>query len=97
MAGILETVFLGKGDWVPGSVGPMSRSVDGGVTWEEARLPNRANSTIWNFATHAAEPDLMYANSVAGEIYRSWNGGGKMRKTGPRVRGGAALALGARD
>jgi len=80
MAGRPETAFLGMGDWVPGSVGTIARSVDGGVTWEEARLPNRANSTIWNFATHAAEPDLVYASSVAGEIYRSWDGGENWEK-----------------
>ena len=74
-SGQLEVVFLGNGDGPPGSTGVIGRSTDGGVTWQAAQLPNRANSTLWNFAVHAADPELMYASSVSGEIYRSTNGG----------------------
>jgi photosystem II stability/assembly factor-like uncharacterized protein len=66
-----EVVLLGTGDRPPGSVGAIARSTDGGLTWKEAALPGPANSTIWNFATHAADPDLIYASSVSGEVYRS--------------------------
>jgi len=56
------------------------RSLDGGVTWQPAQMPGRANSTIWNFAVHAADPDLAYASSVSGEVYRSVDGGATWQK-----------------
>jgi photosystem II stability/assembly factor-like uncharacterized protein len=75
-----EVVLLGNGDGPPGSAGVVARSVDGGVTWQAARMPGRANSTLWNFAVHAADPDLVYASSVSGEVYRSSDGGASWEK-----------------
>jgi hypothetical protein len=49
----------------------VGRSADGGASWKAATMPAPANSTIWNFAVHAADPDLIYASSVSGEVYRS--------------------------
>ena len=57
-----------------------STSTDGGRTWHEATLPHRANSTIWNFAVHAADPELVYASSVSGEVYRSTDAGASWTK-----------------
>jgi photosystem II stability/assembly factor-like uncharacterized protein len=74
-AGSPEVVFLGNGDGPPGTVGVVARSTDGGATWQAAKMPGRANSTLWNFATHAADPELIYAASVSGEVYRSTDGG----------------------
>jgi len=70
-----EVVLLGNGDGPPGTVGVVGRSTDGGQTWRAAEMPGRANSTIWNFAVHAADPELIYASSVHGLVYRSENGG----------------------
>ena len=42
---------------------------------QPAEMPGRANSTIWNFAVCPADPDLIYANSVSGEVYRSTDAG----------------------
>jgi photosystem II stability/assembly factor-like uncharacterized protein len=70
-----EELLLGNGDAPPGSAGVIGRSVDGGRTWTPAKMPGRANSTIWNFAVHPADPDLIYAASVSGEIYRSVDAG----------------------
>jgi len=75
-----EVVLLGNGDGPPGSAGAVARSVDGGTNWQAARMPGRANSTIWNFAVHAANLDLVYANSVSGELYRSTDGGAGWEK-----------------
>lgn len=75
-----EVVYLGIGDGPPGSVGGVARSTDGGQTWHEARMPGKANSTVWNFATHPAEPNLVYASSVSGEVYRSTDGGAAWEK-----------------
>ena len=75
-----EVVLLGNGDAPPGTTGLVVRSLDGGVTWQPAQMPGRANSTIWNFAVHAADPDLAYASSVSGEVYRSVDAGATWQK-----------------
>ncbi len=75
-----EVVLMGNGDGPPGSVGMVARSTDGGQTWRTATMPNRANSTIWNFAVHPTNPDLIYASSVSGEVYRSTDGGAVWQK-----------------
>ncbi len=74
-AGQPEVLLLGNGDAPPGTTGLVARSVDGGRSWQPAGMPGRANSTIWNFAVHAADPDLIYASSVSGQLYRSTDGG----------------------
>jgi photosystem II stability/assembly factor-like uncharacterized protein len=73
--GRTEEILLGNGDAPPGSAGMIGRSVDGGRTWTQAKMPGRANSTIWNFAVHPADSGLIYAASVSGEIYRSVDAG----------------------
>src|SRR5439155_855231 len=70
-----EIVLLGNGEGPPGSAGAVARSSDAGTTWQRAALPGDANSTIWSFAVHPADPALVYASSVSGEVYRSTDGG----------------------
>jgi photosystem II stability/assembly factor-like uncharacterized protein len=70
-----EVVFLGNGDFPPGSTGLIARSTDGGRNWDTGGLSRRANSTLWNFALHPADPGLVYASSVSGQVYRSADGG----------------------
>jgi len=79
-AGKPDELLLGNGDAPPGTTGLIARSLDGGATWLEARMPGRANSTIWNFAVNGAEPDLVYASSVSGQLYRTMDGGASWRK-----------------
>jgi photosystem II stability/assembly factor-like uncharacterized protein len=79
-AGDPECVFLGNGDFPPGSAGVVGLSRDGGATWELADFPGRANSTIWCFATHPADPAQIYAASVSGQLYRSLDGGRSWKK-----------------
>ena len=67
--------MLGNGTGPPGWEGTIGRSTDGGETWAEAAMPGRANSTIWAFALHDADPRLIYAASVSGQVYRSLDGG----------------------
>ena len=69
-----DTVFLGNGDAPPGTTGIVGLSTDGGRSWRPASMPT-ANSTIWNFAVHAADPLLVYASSVSGLVFRSEDGG----------------------
>jgi photosystem II stability/assembly factor-like uncharacterized protein len=75
-----EELLLGNGDGPPGTTGLIARSFDGGATWQEAGMPGRANSTIWNFAVNAADPNLIYASSVSGQLYRTVDGGARWRK-----------------
>ncbi len=70
-----EVLLLGNGDFPPGSVGAIGLSRDGGRTWAPAKMPGRSNSTMWCFATHPADAELIYAASVSGEVYRSTDGG----------------------
>ncbi len=75
-----DVLLLGNGDAPPGTTGLVVRSLDGGVTWQPAKMPGRANSTMWNFAVNPADPDLSYANSVSGQVYRSTDGGASWHK-----------------
>jgi photosystem II stability/assembly factor-like uncharacterized protein len=78
-----ESIFLGNGDFPPGTIGLVAVSRDGGQSWGEWQVqggaplprPNRANSTMWNFAVHPANPDLIYASSISGQVFRSADGG----------------------
>ncbi len=85
-------VLMGNGDFPPGSAGVVARSDDAGETWRPARMPGRANSTIWNFAVHPADPGLVYASSVSGEVYRSTDGGQTWEKLGREFGEVRALA-----
>jgi photosystem II stability/assembly factor-like uncharacterized protein len=73
-------VLLGQGDGPPGWIGAVARSDDGGDTWQVAAMPGQANSTLWNFAVHHADPTLIYAASVSGEVYRSTDAGARWEK-----------------
>lgn len=70
-----STLLLGTGTGPPGWQGHIARSTDGGVTWMATEMPSHANSTIWAFAVHQADPALVYAASVSGQIYRSTDSG----------------------
>ncbi len=75
LAGRPERILLGNGDAPPGTTGLVAASGDAGETWQGSRMPGPANSTVWNFATHAADPHLVYASSVSGQVFRSTDGG----------------------
>jgi photosystem II stability/assembly factor-like uncharacterized protein len=75
-----EVIFLGNGDAPPGSSGVIARSSDSGRSWQMMTMPSRANSTMWNFAMHASDPELLYASSVSGQVYRSTDGGSTWEK-----------------
>jgi hypothetical protein len=75
-----ERLLLGIGDGPPGWSGFIALSDDAGDNWRVAEIPGPANSTIWNFATHPADPSLIFASSVSGQLYRSTDAGSSWTK-----------------
>jgi photosystem II stability/assembly factor-like uncharacterized protein len=73
-------ILLGIGDGPPGWSGFIAFSEDAGETWSLAGMPGPSNSTIWNFAQHLADPNLLYASSVSGQVYRSVDAGSTWTK-----------------
>ncbi|HZO89424.1 MAG TPA: hypothetical protein VFB38_13925 [Chthonomonadaceae bacterium] len=88
-----RTLFLGNGNGPPGTAGAIQISHDGGLTWQQAALPVPPNSTIWTFATNPAAPDLIFAASVSGYLYRSEDGGATWEKCRHEFGEVRALAL----
>jgi photosystem II stability/assembly factor-like uncharacterized protein len=75
-----DTVFVATGDAAAGSTGAIERSKDGGRSWERLALPVEPNSPIWAFATHQADPGLIFACSHYGELFESADAGDSWRK-----------------
>jgi photosystem II stability/assembly factor-like uncharacterized protein len=70
-----KTILLGFGDFTPGSSGAVARSNDFGKSWKLLPLPVEPNSTVWTFGTNAADPNIIFAASRYGYLYRSDSGG----------------------
>lgn len=75
-----DVIFVGNGNMVPGHVGAIQQSRDGGRTWQAASLPRAPNSTIYWFATHPADPDFVVATSLFGYVYTSRDAGESWQK-----------------
>jgi photosystem II stability/assembly factor-like uncharacterized protein len=75
-----KSLLLGFGDFTPGSSGAMARSGDLGRSWKLTPLPVEPNSTVWTFGTNAADPDIIFAASRYGYLYRSDSGGASWTK-----------------
>jgi photosystem II stability/assembly factor-like uncharacterized protein len=78
--GDTRTVFLTLGDSTPGRIGTVMRSRDAGATWENLALPGQPNSAVWTVSVAGADPDLIFAASRYGYLYRSDDGGNSWRK-----------------
>jgi len=70
-----KSILLGFGDFTPGSSGAIARSTDLGRSWRLLPLPAEPNSTIWTFGTNPADPNIIFAASRYGYLYRSDSGG----------------------
>jgi photosystem II stability/assembly factor-like uncharacterized protein len=70
-----DALLLGIGDGTPGTRTRIFRSDDLASTWTEATLDAPANSTVWAFGTHAADPELVFAGTKYGHLFRSADGG----------------------
>jgi photosystem II stability/assembly factor-like uncharacterized protein len=51
------------------------RSPDGGLTWQEANDSNVGNHCINDLAVHPTAPNLVYAATAAGGVFKTVNGG----------------------
>jgi photosystem II stability/assembly factor-like uncharacterized protein len=59
------------GDFVPGRIGALEISRDGGASWTREPLPNPPNSTMYWLATHPAVPGTIVATSLFGHVFVS--------------------------
>jgi photosystem II stability/assembly factor-like uncharacterized protein len=70
-----STVFVTNGNGPPGNTGRLLRSRDAGRTWSDMELPKPLNSTPWCVAIHPADPQLVFACTNLGQVFRSEDGG----------------------
>jgi len=75
-----NSVLLGIGDGTPGTLTRIFRSDDLARTWQESTLDTPANSTVWAFGTHADDPELVFAGTKYGHLFRSTDGGRSFAK-----------------
>ena len=75
-----RSIFLGFGDFTPGSSGAIARSNDLGKTWKLLPLPVEPNSTVWTFGTNSDDPNVLFAASRYGYLYRSDDAGASWTK-----------------
>jgi photosystem II stability/assembly factor-like uncharacterized protein len=75
-----DILFLGFGDATPGTAGGIARSNSMGKSWEVLPLPVQPNSTVWTFGLHPADPNVIFAASRFGYLYRSDSGGNSWTK-----------------
>ena len=75
-----NSLLLGIGDGTPGTTTRIFRSDDLAATWSEATLDVPASSTVWGFGTHPSEPNLVFAGTKYGNLYRSTDGGRSFTK-----------------
>ncbi len=75
-----DTILVGTGDYIPGQVGAIEISRDGGQNWDRADLPVEPNSTVYWMALHPDLPDVIVATSILGYVYVSEDGGRRWTK-----------------
>lgn len=74
-AGSAGHLLLAIGDGTPGTRTMLYRSADGGATWAATHLATPPNSTFWGIGVHPADPDLLFAGTKYGHLFRSTDGG----------------------
>ena len=79
-------ILVACGDYVPGKVGGVRISDDGGSSWRSAAMDVTPNSTMYVFATHKTDPNLVVASSNYGYTYISRDAGETWKKV-PREFG----------
>jgi photosystem II stability/assembly factor-like uncharacterized protein len=72
------TVIVCVGDYIPGAVGALEISRDGGETFKRTDLPT--NSTMYWLAVHEDLPGVVVATSVFGQVFVSEDHANTWRK-----------------
>jgi photosystem II stability/assembly factor-like uncharacterized protein len=75
-----KVIFLTIGDTTPGRIGTVMRSRDTGKTWESLTLPVQPNTAMWVVNIQPTDPQVVFAGSRYGYLYRSDDGGDSWRK-----------------
>lgn len=75
-----DHLLLGIGDGTPGSETKILKSTDLATTWTEATFDTPPNSTTWAFATHPSDPELIFAGTKYGHLFRSTDAGASWTK-----------------
>jgi photosystem II stability/assembly factor-like uncharacterized protein len=75
-----KVIFLTIGDTTPGRTGAVMRSKDTGQTWQRLPLPVDPNTAMWVVNAQPSNPQIMFAGSRYGYLYRSDNGGDSWTK-----------------
>lgn len=70
-----QTIFLTIGDTTPGRNGTVMRSTDTGKTWHNLSLPVQPNTAMWVVNAQPYNPQVIFAGSRYGYLYRSDDGG----------------------
>lgn len=73
--GNADTVLIGCGDYIPGQIGAIEVSHDGGHTFTRAAIDSTPNSTVYWMAMHPDLPDVVAAATVFGQVFVSDNAG----------------------
>ena len=76
-----RVMFAALGNGAVGDSGGIARSKDGGATWDLCPLPDKPNSTMYGMATNPADPNIVVACSLNGEVYMSEDAGDSWRKS----------------
>ncbi len=75
-----NVIFLTIGDTTPGRTGTVMRSKDTGKTWERLSLPVEPNTAMWVVNAQPSDPEVVFAGSRYGYLYRSEDGGDSWTK-----------------
>ena len=68
-------LFMTNGSGPPGTDGRLFRSRDYGNRWERVELPGSLDSSLYFLAVHESDPQLIFAATALGQIFRSTDGG----------------------
>ncbi|MCH7606174.1 MAG: hypothetical protein IH962_03370 [Chloroflexi bacterium] len=75
-----NVIFVTIGDSTPGRTGTVMRSKDTGKTWEQLPLPVDPNTAMWTVNIQPSDPQVIFAGSRYGYLYRSGDGGDSWTK-----------------
>ena len=75
-----DVMFVGNGDFIPGTTGAVQRTKDAGKSWETVSLPVKPNSVVYWMDTHKERPNVIVAASLLGYVYVSEDGGDSWQK-----------------